>query len=324
MSSHQHRHGPDEPEHRHHAHGHRHGIGAHAHAPASFGRAFAIGIALNTAYVLGEALFGIMEHSLALLADAGHNLGDVFGLAAAWGASVFGTRKPAGRYTYGLRRLSVLAALGNAVVLLFVTGGIAWEAVRRLAAPQAAGGITIMIVAAVGILVNGISAWLFMSGRQDDLNIRGAFTHMASDALVALGVVIAGGLILWTGWLWLDPAISLVISVVIVFATWSLLRDAVNLSLDAVPRGIDRHAVIACLSGLPDVLEVHDLHIWGMSTTETALTAHLVLADLAPGGSLIRLACTEMHTRFGIGHATFQVETLEMARCCAMRSDSVV
>ena len=324
MSSHQHGHDPDENDHGHHAHRHSHGVDAHSHRPASFGRAFAIGIILNTAYVLGEAFFGIMAHSLALLADAGHNLGDVFGLAAAWGASVFGMRKPGGRYTYGLRRLSVLAALGNAVVLLFVTGGIAWEAIRRLADPGAIGGVTIMIVAATGILVNGISAWLFMSGRKGDLNIRGAFMHMASDTLVAMGVVIAGGLILWTGWLWLDPAISLVISVVIVFGTWSLLRDAVNLSLDAVPRGIDRQAVIACLSGLPDVVEVHDLHIWGMSTTETALTAHLVLADLAPDGSLIRRACTEVYKRFGIGHATFQVETLEMAQSCEMRSDSVI
>jgi len=322
MSSHQHEHGHDHDE--RHAHGHSHGIGAHAHEPASFGRAFAIGIALNAAYVLGEAIFGMTAHSLALLADAGHNLGDVFGLAAAWGAAVFGLRKPGGRYTYGLRRLSVLAALGNAVVLLIVTGGIAWEAVRRFADPQATGGVTIMIVAASGILVNGISAWLFVSGRQGDLNIRGAFMHMASDALVALGVVIAGGLIVWTGWLWLDPAISLVISLVILFGTWSLLRDAVNLSLDAVPKGIDRQAVIACLGGLPDVVEVHDLHIWGMSTTETALTAHLVLADLTPDGSLIRRACTEVHKRFGIGHATFQVETLEMAQTCEMRPDSAV
>ena len=319
MSSHQHEHGHDHDE-----HGHAHGVGGHVHAPASFGKAFAIGIALNIAYVLAEAFYGVAAHSLALLADAGHNLGDVLGLAAAWGASVLGKRKPGGRYTYGLRRTSILAALGNAVILLVVTGGIAWEAVRRLADPEPTGGATIMAVAAVGIAVNGITAWLFMSGRKDDLNIRGAFMHMASDALVAAGVVVAGGLILWTGWHWLDPAISLVISAVIVVGTWSLLRDSVNLSLDAVPEGVDQDAVRACLRGLPGVVDLHDLHIWGMSTTETALTAHLVCAEAVTDGGLIQRACAEMRQRFGIGHATFQVETPGMARACELRPDHVV
>ena len=206
MSSRQHEHGHDHDEYGHarhdlgrHDHGQSHGIGGHVHAPASFGKAFAIGIALNIAYVLAEAFYGVVSHSLALLADAGHNLGVVLGLAAAWGASVLGKRAPGGRYTYGLRRTSILAALGNAVILLIVTGGIAWEAVRRLADPETTGGATIMIVAAIGIAVNGVTAWLFMSGRKGDLNIRGAFMHMASDALVAAGVVVAGGLILWTG-----------------------------------------------------------------------------------------------------------------------------
>jgi len=255
MSDHDtHQHAHDDHEHEHH---HHRGAGGHVHAPASFGRAFAIGIALNTAYVLGGAFYGVAAHSLALLADAGHNLGDVLGLAAAWGASILGTRKPGGRYTYGLRRSSILAALGNAVVLLVVTGGIAWEGIRRLLDPEPTAGITIIAVAAGGIVVNGVTALLFMSGRKDDLNIKGAFLHMASDALVALGVVVAGGLILWTGWLWLDPAISLVISAVIVAGTWSLLRNSVNLSLDAVP-GIDGHAVEARLRALPGVSEVHD------------------------------------------------------------------
>ncbi len=293
------------------------------HAPASFGRAFAIGIGLNAAYVGAEAVYGVAAHSLALLADAGHNLGDVLGLAAAWGASVLGKRAPGGRYTYGLRRTSVLAALGNAVVLLVVTGGIAWEAVRRLSEPEPTGGVTVMVVAALGIAVNGITAWLFMSGRKGDLNIRGAFMHMASDALVSAGVVVAGGLILWTGWQWLDPAISLVVSAIIVAGTWSLLRDSVNLSLDAVPNGIDQDAVRACLCGLPGVVEIHDLHIWGMSTTETALTAHLVLLDATPDFRLIERACTEVR-KFGIGHATFQVETPEMAHTCALRPEGVV
>jgi len=331
MSSHEHddghgHHGHDHDGHDHddHGHGHAHGIGGHVHTPASFGKAFAIGIALNSAYVLAEAFYGVAAHSLALLADAGHNLGDVLGLAAAWGASVLGRRKPGGRYTYGLRRTSILAALGNAVVLLVVTGGIAWEGIRRLIDPEPTGGATIMTVAAVGIAVNGITAWLFMSGRKGDLNIRGAFMHMASDALVAAGVVVAGGLILWTGWRWLDPAISLVISAVIVLGTWSLLRDSVNLSLDAVPNGIDQDAVSACLGGLAGVVEVHDLHIWGMSTTETALTAHLVRDDGAMDDGLVQRACEAMRRRFGIGHATFQVETSAMAHACELRSDSVV
>jgi len=311
-------------DHNDHGHGHSHGIGGHVHALASFGKAFAIGIALNSAYVLAEAFYGVAAHSLALLADAGHNLGDVLGLAAAWGASVLGRRKPGGRYTYGLRRTSVLAALGNAVVLLVVTGGIAWEAIRRLADPEPTGGITIMVVAAAGIAVNGITAWLFMSGRKGDLNIRGAFMHMASDALVAAGVVVAGGLISWTGWHWLDPAISLVISAVIVVGTWSLLRDSVNLSLDAVPNGIDQDAVSACLRALPGIVKIHDLHIWGMSTTETALTAHLVRAEEALDDGLVQRACQEVRKRFGIGHATFQVETSAIAHACELRSDSVV
>ncbi|MBN9560380.1 MAG: cation transporter [Alphaproteobacteria bacterium] len=316
----------------HHAHDekeggharHHHGAGGHVHAPANFGRAFAIGIALNAAYVLAEAFYGVAAHSLALLADAGHNLGDVLGLLAAWGASVLSKRSPSGRYTYGLRRSSILAALSNAVVLLVVTGGIAWEGIRRLIDPEPAAGATIMIVAAVGIAVNGITAYLFMSGRKSDLNIKGAFLHMASDALVALGVVIAGGLILWTGWHWLDPAISLVISVAIVVGTWSLLRDSVNLSLDAIPEGIDPHAVEASLKELPGVTEVHDLHIWGLSTTDTALTAHLVRLDPANDDDLLHLAVETMRDRFEIGHATLQLETQAMADLCKLRSAEVV
>ena len=307
-----------------HGHEHQHGIGGHQHAPADFGKAFAIGIALNLAYVAGEAFYGVTAHSLALLADAGHNLGDVLGLAGAWAASILGKRKPGGRYTYGLRRTSILAALGNAIVLLVVTGGIAWEGIRRLMDPAPVGGLTIMVVAAAGILVNGVTAFLFMAGRKDDLNIRGAFLHMASDALVALGVVIAGAAILWTGWLWLDPAISLVVSVIIVVGTWGLLRDSVNLSLDAVPPGVDQEKVTAFLHQLPGVVEVHDLHIWGMSTTETALTAHLVRPGASLDDDMLHHACEQLQQHFGIHHATFQVEDGAGAHPCSLRSAEVV
>jgi cobalt-zinc-cadmium efflux system protein len=302
-------------------HGHDHG---HSHALASFGRAFVIGIALNLAYVVAEAFYGVAAHSLALLADAGHNLGDVLGLAAAWAAALLTKRQPSARFSYGLGRTSVLAALGNAVALLVITGGIAWEALRRLMEPEPTGGITVMVVAAVGILVNAATALLFMSGRKDDLNIRGAFLHMASDALVALGVVVAGGLILLTGWQWLDPAISLVVSAVIVAGTWSLLRESVHLSLDAVPSGIDRAKVEGYLNELPGIVEVHDLHIWGLSTTESALTTHLVCADSTGHETLLPQVCIELRKRFGIGHATIQFETAEIARLCALRPDHVV
>ena len=302
--------------------------GGHVHAPASFGRAFAIGIGLNLAYVAAEVTCGVGAHSLALLADAGHNAGDVLGLVPAWLASWMGKRPPKGAYTYGLRGSSILAALGNAVVLLLVTGGIAWEAIQRLATPEPVAGVTIMVVAALGIVVNGVTAWLFMSGRKGDLNIRGAFLHMASDALVAAGTVaagtvVAGGLILWTGWHWIDPAISLVISVVIVTGTWGLLRDSVRLALGAVPPAIDQVAVEAYLRGLPGVQSVHDLHIWGMSTTETALTAHLV----RPGSlddALLHHAAEELRERFSIGHATFHLEAGDPAHPCPLASDQVV
>lgn len=310
--------------HHEHEHGHDHGIGGHHHTPANFGKAFAIGIALNLAYVVGEAFYGVVAHSLALLADAGHNLGDVLGLAGAWLASILGRRRPSGRYTYGLRRSSILAALGNAIVLLIVTGGIAWEGIRRLLDPEPVGGFIIMAVAAVGIAVNGITAFLFMAGRKDDLNIRGAFLHMASDALVALGVVIAGAVILWTGWLWLDPAISLVVSVIIVFGTWGLLRDSMELALDAVPPGVDQAKVATFLRELPGVAAVHDLHIWGMSTTETALTAHLVRPGAGIDDDMLHHACMELREHFGIGHATFQVEDGAGEHACSLQPDEVV
>ena len=312
------------PHDHHHEHGHAHGPGGHHHAPADFGRAFAIGVALNAAYVLAEAFWGFSVHSMALLADAGHNLGDVAGLLGAWLAAWLSKRRPTGTYTYGLRRSSILAALANAMILLFVTGGIAWEAIHRLIDPAPTGGLVIVVVSLVGVVVNGVTAWLFMSGRKGDLNIKAAFTHMAADAMLTLGVAAAGLVILWTGWLWVDPAVSLILSVVILVGTWSLLRDSVNLSLDAVPPGIDQGKVDAYLRTLPGVSEVHDLHIWGMSTTETALTAHVVCEDGRDDGVLLHQITREVRERFGIGHATVQLESPETARGCALRSDEVV
>ena len=300
-----------EHRHDHHDHGHRHDGGhghGHSHAPASFGRAFAIGIALNIVYVAAEAVYGVLANSLALLADAGHNFSDVLGLGAAWFAVWLGGKAPSARFTYGLRGSSILAALSNAVILLLVTGGIAWEAVLRLMHPEPAAGVTIMAVAAGGVLVNGVTALMFMSGRKDDLNIRGAFLHMASDALIALGVVVTGAAILFTGWVWLDPAVSLAISGVIVLGTWSLLRESLGLAMHAVPAGVDEAAVRGYLAGLPGVTEVHDLHIWGMSTSETALTAHLVRPDALLDDALLAGACAHLRERFSIGHATLQVE----------------
>ncbi|WP_298216935.1 cation diffusion facilitator family transporter [Acidocella sp.] len=310
-----------------HDHGHdhagAHGHGGHSHAPADFGRAFAIGLALNLAYVFGEAGFGLAGHSLALLADAGHNLSDVLGLAGAWGATALGRRLPSARYTYGLRRSSILTALGNAVLLLVVTGGIAWEAIQRLFHPGHPAGLTIVVVALIGIAVNGVTALLFLSGRKNDLNIRGVFLHMAADALVSAGTAAAGLVILLTGYSLVDPLVSLAISVVIVAGTWSLLRDSLNLSLDAVPEGIDLAAVEAYLRGLPGVVAIHDLHIWGYSTSDTALTAHLVSDEVESSALLPRIA-EDMRHRFGIGHATIQLESTEVAAACHLRPAEVI
>jgi len=308
--------------------GHHHGQVVHAHEDghtgSDYGRAFAIGIGLNLTYVLAEAGFGIVSGSLALLADAGHNLGDVLGLGFSWGAALLSRREPSHRFTYGLRSSSILAALANAIILLVVTGGIAWEALWRLAHPIPVAGHTIAWVAAIGILVNGGTALLFARGRSRDLNIKSAFVHMLADALVTAGVVVAGVAIALTGLAWLDPAVSLIVSAVIVYGTWDLIRHAIGLALDAVPEGVDALAVRAHLAALPGVREVHDLHIWGMSTTETALTCHLVMPGGHPGDAALALLAHELDERFGIHHATIQIELADSGEVCALTPEHMV
>ena len=307
-----------------HYHGHVHLHGHHPAGRADYGRAFALGIALNLTYVIAEATFGALSGSLALLADAGHNLGDVLGLALSWGAAMLSRREPSGRFTYGLRSSSILAALANAIILLVVTGGIAWEALWRLSHPIPVAGGTVAWVAAAGILVNGATALLFARGRQRDLNLKSAFLHMAADALVTAGVVVAGIAIALTGLPWLDPAVSLAISGVIVYATWGLIRGAISLALDAVPEGIDAAAVRAHLAAMPGVAAIHDLHIWGMSTTETAMTCHLVMPGGHPGDAVLGRLARELAERFGIHHSTIQIELADSDEVCVLTPEHVV
>lgn len=297
----------------HHDHGHAHD---HHHAPTDFNRAFALGIALNTGFVAIEAWYGWQINSLALLADAGHNLSDVAGLLLAWLAALAGRRQPDSRHTYGWRRASILAAFSNAMLLLVAMGSLAWEAVGRLSAPEPTQGWTIITVAAIGIVVNTATALLFLRGREHDLNVRGAFLHMAADALVSLGVVIGGALYLWQGWAWLDPVISLGIAAVIVAGSWGLLRQSVHLLFDGVPEGIDLTAVHGWLATRPGVARVDDLHVWAMSTTQVALTAHLVMPDGAPGDDFLRQTSEALHERFDIDHATLQVSRETLMPAC--------
>ncbi len=280
----------------------------HGHGPRNYNKAFGIGVALNVAYIILEVVFGLLSGSLALLADAGHNLSDVLGLSISWAAHHFSQSPPTSRRTYGLRRTSILAALTNALILLVALGSIVWEAIHRFAQPAHPAGLTIVWVAAAGVLVNAITAWLFMSGRNADLNIRGAFVHMAADAAVSVGVALAGVAIHFTGLLWIDPAMSLLLAAVIAFSTWGLLRDSVALSLDWVPKGIDPHQVHAYLESLPGVERLHDLHIWPLSTTETALTVHLVRPAGATDDAFLARLSDELKERFGIAHTTVQIE----------------
>ena len=317
--SHDHHHGHHH-DHADHSHGHDHAHDGHAHhghhhAPVDFGRAFLIGITLNTVFVGVEALYGYLANSTALLADAGHNLSEVIGIATAWIAAVLSKRAPTARYTYGLRNTSILAALANAMLLLIASGAILLEAVQRLLEPEPVKSVTVMVVAAIGILVNGATAWLFASGQKGDINIRGAYLHMIADAAISAGVVVAGLLILLTGWLWVDPFTSLIVVGVIVWGTWGLLRESTAMSLAAVPTSIDPVAVRALLASRPGVSSIHDLHIWPMSTTETALTAHLVTPAGHPGDDFLIETCRLLHERFQIGHSTIQIEISEQSNC---------
>ncbi|TMJ30325.1 MAG: cation transporter [Alphaproteobacteria bacterium] len=316
--------------HQHHDHdhknGHDHGPGGHthSHAPASFDRAFLIGIALNTGFVIAEAVYGFLADSLALLADAGHNLGDVLGLLLAWAAASLARRAPSARFTYGMKRTPILASLANAMLLLVASGAIVFEAVQRLGTPAPVEEMTVVWVALIGIVVNGVTALGFLSGRKNDINIRGAFLHMVADAVVSLGVVLSALVVLATGWMWIDPAVSIVVAVVIVVGTWSLLKESVSLSLDAVPASIDRAAIETYLAALPGVSEVHDLHIWPMGTTEVALTAHLVRPGATLDDELLAQACRDLAARFGIHHATLQIEAGDPAHPCTLAPSEVV
>ncbi|TSA79812.1 cation transporter [Deinococcus detaillensis] len=306
----------DDHEHGGHAHGHHHN-----HAPADFGRAFLIGIGLNTIFVIFEVIYGTLAKSLALVADAGHNASDVLGLLLAWGAYLVAKRRPSQKHTYGLRRSSILASLTNAVLLLVALGAIIWEALHRFSQPAPVAGGTVIWVATLGIAINGVTAYLFASGRKGDLNLRGAYQHMFADALVSAGVVVAGIVILFTGWNWLDPVVSLILAAVILYGTWGLLRESLDLALDAVPESVDLNEVKSFLSAQPGVAGVHDLHVWGMSTTETAMTVHLVMPQGLPDEALQHLR-HELHEQFGVEHATVQVEQGRVP--CDLLSDEVV
>jgi cobalt-zinc-cadmium efflux system protein len=316
---------------------HAHGLGRHDHehldhddhghrhrADHDLSNVFALATALNLAFVIIEGVFGFLSHSMALLADAGHNFSDVLGLVAAWTASMLAQRRPTQRYTYGLRSSSILAALLNAIILLIAVGGIVLEAVQRLLAPEPVAGMTVIIVAGAGVVINGASALLLGGSHHDDLNVRSAFAHMVSDAVVSVGVVAAGVIILLTGWLWFDPAVSIVIAVVIVFGTWRLLRRSLDMALHAVPAGIDAAEVRGQLAAIAGVAAVHDLHIWPMSTTTTALTCHLVMPGGHPGDAVLAKIADELRDRFGIEHATIQVETGDPEHPCVLVPDHVV
>ena len=302
-----------------HSHSDTHDAKCHSHAAQSFGMAFVVGTALNAGYVVVQLIFGIFAHSLALIADAGHNFGDVLALLLAWGATYLASTPSTAHRTYGLGRSSILAALANSVLLLIAVGGITWEAIRRFSDPGEVGGKTVMIVASIGIVINGITALLFFAGREHDLNIRGAFLHMAADAAVSAGVVIAGLLILLTGMRWIDPVASLIINVVIVWGTWGLLRDSIAMALDLVPANVDPNAVRKYLEGLDGVTAVHDLHIWPLSTTRTALTVHLEMPDAAGGDVFLQQVCEHLYAEFQIEHSTIQIE--QNAEACALAPD---
>lgn len=294
--------------HGHQSHSHHDRHGPHGHMPKNFGRAFALGIALNAIYIVVEFVFGLLSGSMALLADAGHNLSDVLGLAVAWAGAELAKRPPTDRFTYGLGGSSILAALLNGLLLLVACGAIAWEAIDRFSAPAQIASTTVIIVAAIGIAINFGTAMLFMSGQRDDINIRGAFLHMMADAGVSAGVVVGGVLIFYTGYNWIDPLVSLFIVALIFWSTWGLLSEAVRMSLAGVPRNVNLDEVQDFLANLQGVRAVHDLHIWSMSTSENAMTAHLVMPDGHPGKDFLADIQTSMRSNFAVHHITIQIE----------------
>ena len=300
-------------------HDHSHSHHGHAHGSVDpTQRAFAVGVSLNLIFVVVELFYGVYANSLALLADAGHNFSDVIGLLIAWGAIVLAKRKPSERFTYGLRSSTIMAALINAMILLVAVGGIVWEAAHRFTAPEQVNGSTIIWVALLGVFINIGTALMLQQGSKTDINVRGAFVHMMADAAVSVGVVVAGMGMLWLGWLWLDGAVSILIAVVILWSTWGLFRESINLALHAVPEHIDLEAVHAYLLGLHGVSEVHDLHIWAMSTTEVALTAHLLMPGGHPGDEFLTGVSEALETRFHIDHPTLQIELAACAIPCRM------
>ncbi len=307
MTGHHH-HGHSHGGHGHLSHSHHDRHGPHGHMPKDFSRAFALGIALNAIYIVIEVIYGLLAGSMALLADAGHNLSDVLGLAVAWAGAELSKRPPSKQFTYGFGGSSILAALLNGLFLLVACGAIVWEAIGRFSAPAEVASTTVIVVASIGIIVNFGTAMLFMRGQKDDINIRGAFLHMMADAGVSAGVVLGGVIILFTGQNWIDPLVSLLIVALILWSTWGLLKEAVRMSLAGVPRNIDVEDVIQVLSELPGVEAVHDLHIWPMSTSETAMTAHLVIPGGHPGKNFLAEVQSDMKKRFSIHHITIQIE----------------
>ncbi len=292
----------------------------HAAAVPNNNKAFAIGIGMNLAFVFAEVTYGVISNSVALIADGAHNLSDVLGLALAWGATILAKRNPSMSRTYGLRRSTILAALANALLLIAAVGGVIWEAIARIHNPGTVDGYTVIVVAAIGVVINGVSAFFFFRGKEGDANIRGAFLHLAADCAVSIGVVIGGIIILKTGWQIVDPIISIVISVVVLGSTWSLFKESLNLSLDSVPKHIDISSVRALLLGQVGIQEVHDLHVWSLSTTDVALTAHLVTTEKEHSAELLAAIKDALHEKFGISHITVQVETSAFKEQCPQAS----